>query len=341
MSDMDDLTVSQATLEYVCDIPPEEMWNQRGLRGHRMSQAEKESWHEEKQRRIKRGIEEEETRARLEQFVAGVDKIDQSLARDPRDCVRELFPGAEWLFVVGMARTGGTYLLSEYFRMLGETIEDYGFRMIHDGIPLYENLAFHHLDEKRRKLRYELAQWLLWCYHELSHLDVIPKKRISFAHALPVLDEYFGSSATYVFTLRHPGEIALSWSEMESLNREGMDETQASWWAYMKDRTGVDQETWETVGFRERLLRLWEQYHRDVSTAMPLEGDVRVLRFGEEYEQFMDSEAADRDRSHSPDTFSSRDRSLHEWWTSDEVRSRIRAVGSEWEEAGLRFPEFT
>lgn len=334
----DDLTVSQATLEYVCGIDPGEMWKQRGLRGHRMTQEEKEDWHEEKQQRIKNGIEDDETRESLERFVAGADRIFERLIESPGDLLEEWMPDSRWIFIVGMARTGGTYLLSEVLKLMDEPIEQYGVRMIHDGIPLYENLAFWEREPKKQKLRYELAQFLLWANQEMSDLKVIPKKRISFAHALPVLDRIFGSKATYLFTLRHPGEISCSWAEMEDLNREGMDDTQANWWAYMNDRTGVDRERWESLGFQRRLLQLWEQYHGDLIDAVPLEGTVEVLRFGSAYPEFIQRKAREWGCSVSPDEFTSKNRDPDGWWSSGHVEKTIRSVRDRWTKKGLEWP---
>lgn len=304
-----------------------------------MSPDEKEQWHNRKQKWIKNKIQEDDVRKRLATFVAKADEFDDRLSDNPLRCIESVAPERSWVFVVGMARTGGTYLLNELVALAGEDLTNYEFRMIHDGIPIYENLAFWRRDEQRRKLQYELAQWLAWVQLEMDSFPLIPKKRISFAHALPYLDGIFGDRAHYIFTIRHPGELADSWAEMENLNRDGLDETQKSWWAYMSARTGIDRESWTALEFRDRVLLLWEQYHRDIAESVPISGTVDVLKFGPAYSTFIARQAEAMEVDHQPDEFSATDRTLADEWRDETVNETIESVRSTWDKHGLTFPE--
>ena len=124
------------------------------------------------------------------------------------DIASKYFDGKAFVFVLGIDRSGGTYLLRQMMRANGLEMRDFSLGMIHDSIPTFGDFFFNPI--LQFSICFEFFQYLAWAKEAFSRSHRVFQKRIAYAHWLPHLDAVIGEPATYVVTVRGPLETFAS-----------------------------------------------------------------------------------------------------------------------------------
>lgn len=323
------LKVPDGVLYHIADIDPKLGWNEIGLRRHdKDEKAAREL--EEAAGEAEGFLQTPEGQKKLNQFLQSSATIFKDLVTKPEGIKRH-FPGTKFIFIVGSLRTGGTYLLNEFIRMLDLNRFDYYHRMVGDGIPFLKHSLFWDSPPNYLNWIFQVAQYLQWVKEEWPRQDYVVKKRTCFGHCLPLVDKIFGEQARYYLTMRHPGGIAGSSKDYFDSFCEGDTYADKGWDLLMNDRYGESTEDWDKVSHKERVLKYWKTYYMDVGTTKRLGGKLTPVVFNEDSEEVVREVAEDWDIEHQPEAFEPADREFEDFWDSDKVRETLDKVKKSWE----------
>lgn len=256
-----------------------------------------------------------------------------------------------FLCVVGIPRTGGSYLTKECFRALGHEPGRVPNALAHDGFP--EAAPF--------QLRAGVNAWTVSLQTMAEYLVMVeeyfgsaapegdritvPKKLTKGCYAGGLFRQVFGDEAEYVVTLRHPVTACISTYEksggLPESGRFAVRSNIEQWCQRDLATIGIDTAALATMDYFEAYLRYWELYHLQLALSGLLpRRRVRVLAYGRER---METQAAALHRAHgsrsTPEAFhvDSSLRHRHPEWIA-RARPAITRVAQTWESCGLPFP---
>lgn len=123
-----------------------------------------------------------------------------------------------FFFVVGIPRTGGTYLTKQLFRAGGINYTTVQNALAHDGFPHLARLSFREEGNVHTNGLLQLAEYLAMVeifFGEHGRLAyhggiIVPKKFTKAVYYFDLIRETFGANAEYLVTLRHPLAICRS-----------------------------------------------------------------------------------------------------------------------------------
>ncbi len=258
-----------------------------------------------------------------------------------------------FIFVVGIPRTGGTYLSKQLFRACDIDYKKVQNALAHDGFPHIAHLAFKNKGNVHTNSLLQLAEYLVMAemYFTMnSKLKykggvVIPKKFTKAIYNFPLVKEMFGANSTSIITLRHP--LSMTQSVLDKSG--GMPKGRK-----FEIRSAIERwafEDWLAMGYSEEeiykkdyvevFLGYWQRYHYNMAlSGMPAMSNSEIVLFGKDsmtkytkklFEKLeVDLEPEEFKDSSDPE-FS--DKNMKK---ADKI---ISEVGDFWRSLGLTFPD--
>lgn len=253
--------------------------------------------------------------------------------------------------VIGIPRTGGSYLTAELYRSLGLAPERVPAALAHDSFP--EAGPF--------ELACGLNSWIVTLKSTAEYLTmvetffadcaaqpggvVVPKKLTKGLYAAAFFQRVFGPQSSYLLTVRHPVAACVSTYEKSGGLPEDQRPTVRSnieeWCRRDLQHVGYGTEQLRTMDYFDAYLRYWEQYHMLVTTSgLSSAAQLRIVAYG--------AEALRSTAQHYHDLHGSTLRALpfhacdkarrrHPEWV-ERARPAIERVRAAWGVVGLEFP---
>jgi len=193
--------------------------------------------------------------------------------------------------IVGIPRTGGSYLTAEIFRAVGMRPERVPSAIAHDSFP--EASPF--------ELRPGINGWMVSLKTMAEYLTmvevffadrpthggriVVPKKLTKAVYAPGLFQRVLGESAEHVLTVRHPAAGCVSTYEKSGgLPLDGRFAVRSNieeWCRRDLRYTGCGAAELERMDYFDAYLRYWEQYHLMMATsAWAAPRALRIVPFG-------------------------------------------------------------
>ena len=198
-----------------------------------------------------------------------------------------------FFFVVGIPRTGGTYLTKQLFRACDIDYTKVQNALAHDGFPHLSHLSFKNKSNIQTNGLLQLAEYLTMVemyftkFGKLAHNGgiVVPKKMTKAVYNFPLIQQLFGQNANYIITLRHPLSMVKSvldksggmpedgkFAVRSAIERWAMDD-----WL---DR-GFSEKAVKDMDYIEVFLGYWQRYHYKLALAgIPSMPTSRIVVFG-------------------------------------------------------------
>lgn len=265
--------------------------------------------------------------------------------------LRELQSRFRFVTVVGIPRTGGSYLTAELFRALGMVPEHVPHALAHDSFPIAGPFELQPGMNSWISSLKSVAEYLtmveVFFGKRKSHQGkiVVPKKLTQASYAGGLFHRVLGDEAEHVLTLRHPAAACVSTYQKSGGMPLGGTFTVRSnieeWCRRDLQYGGLSREDLNKMDYFDAYLRYWEHYHSALATTgLFASRNLRIVAFGESTLCAVAQEFHARYGSGSQASefrVSDKTRSLHPEWM-ERARPAIERVTSVWNTAGLRFP---
>lgn len=167
----------------------------------------------------------------------------------------------KYIVVVGMPRTGGTFLTDLFLQEHGyPTCEGRAdFRFVHDGCPEYGVCVDYSHPRYAFPFLSEMAQVLSWSTIVFDSVAV--QKRIAYGHCLRPLKELLGDRLEVHVMFRGVEPAATSFAKHVGC-RDWLSNAPGSplYW----ERWARPGDDWSRMGYFQRFARYWEAYYTDV-----------------------------------------------------------------------------
>lgn len=201
-----------------------------------------------------------------------------------------------FFFVIGIPRTGGTYLIKQIFRAVGIDYTEVQNALAHDGFPNISVLEFDRSGNRATNAVLQLAEYLTMVeiyfseHGKLAYKGgvVVPKKFTKAVYNFPLVQEMFGTQSNYLITLRHP--LAMIRSVLEKAG--GMPEggrfkirSAIERWA-LQDwiRWGEPEAEVRKLPYGEVILGYWKRYHYQLALAgIPNMPTAKIIPYGRDH----------------------------------------------------------
>lgn len=289
--------VPEATLLHCGGADPAPFWDARGLKGH---VAEREV-----QKRHQRD-EVEKAAARLfapDGALRG--ELINGLVGDAVALLNQVFRGGDVMtecgladkkvvLVLGFWRSMGTLMLWRSLRKLGIAPGGLSPFMIHDNMPDLGILEREPFWPGHIGAYFQFCQYLVWARQAFAGHPVVVQKNSAHAFWLQSLDSILGERAIYQFTIRHPVSSALSLfaTFTEDVAGQAEDRTASSatevWFRTVHRAFATPREEWDQLTLLEKAVENWAAYHVLIDLNGALARRLKVFRFGDDVEEFLD-----------------------------------------------------
>jgi len=256
-----------------------------------------------------------------------------------------------FISVIGVPRTGGSYLTAELYRSL--LIEPHAVPapLAHDGFPdagpFELKRGFNSWIVTLKTVAEYLTMVEIFFAHHRGHQGriVVPKKLPQSVYAPSLFQHLFGRGSDWVFTVRHPVAACVSsYEKSGGLPADGRLHVRSnieSWIARDVEQDLLAPHRADSMGYFEAYLRYWERFHLLVATAgYQRYGRFRVVPYGTEGIQSIAQkyhEAHESGLRVSPFHVSDRARFKHPEWVTL-AQPALHRVREAWRAAGLDFP---
>jgi len=256
-----------------------------------------------------------------------------------------------FMCVVGIPRSGGSYLTAELFRSLGHSPESVPAALAHDGFP--EAAPF--------ELRQDLNGWISSLHTMAEYLTmvevffamdrrrggkvVVPKKLTKGIYAGAFFHRVLGETTEHFMTVRHPVAACISTYEKSGgLPADGRFAIRSNIeeWCHRDLRfTGRTDAEIQGMDYFDAYLRYWEHYHLLVSTTgLSASRHLRVVPYGVDTMESLAAEFHQRHQSGlAPAPFfpAGDAAQRHPDWMK-RAAPAIKRVASAWAQVGLDLP---
>jgi len=253
--------------------------------------------------------------------------------------------------VLGVPRSGGSYLTAELYRAIGMAPENVPNALAHDSFPevgpfdLQPGLNSWMLSLKT------MAEYLVMVEVFFSELKqhsgkvVVPKKITKGVYAGGLFRHVLGKDLEVVLTVRHPVAACASMYEksggLPEDGRFAVRSAMEGWCRRDLEYTGGGQKQLDEMDYFDVYLRYWEQYQMSVVTSGWLSNrDLRVVAFGKPALQSIAQGYHHRYGSGlqaSEFHVSDKARRLHPEWI-ERAQPSVDRVAATWKSAGICFP---
>jgi hypothetical protein len=256
-----------------------------------------------------------------------------------------------FISVIGVPRTGGSYLTAELYRSLGIDPYQVPGALAHDSFPEAGPFelarGFNSWTVTLKTTAEYLAMVEMFFEDRGKHLGktVVPKKLTQGVYAAGLFGRVFGPESDCVLTIRHPAAACVSTYEKSGgLPEDGRLRVRSNierWCRRDLQHAGWDEGQLETMDYFEAYLRYWELYHLLVATAgLSRPCKLRVVPYGAAHMQSLAQQYHDAHGSPAhPSIFQGSDRAKqrHPDWV-EKARPALERVRSAWSAVGLVFP---
>ncbi len=253
--------------------------------------------------------------------------------------------------VIGIPRTGGSYLTAELYRAVGLVPEQVPQTLAHDGFPVIAPFELAPGSNGWIIGLKTMAEYLTMVesYFEDRLLHggkiVVPKKLTQASHEGGFVHQMLGEDAEYLLTVRHPVAACVSSYEksggLPATGRFAVRSNIEAWCRRDLGYAGLGAEQLAAMNYFDVYLRYWEHYHRLLATSgLAASRSVRVVAFGRTALQCAAQRYHDAYGSGLEATefqVSQRARQSHPEWL-ERARPALARVTAEWRAAGLEFP---
>jgi len=258
----------------------------------------------------------------------------------------------QFYFVVGIPRTGGTYLAKQLFRAGGIDYRKVQNALAHAGFPHLARLQFQEGGNVHTNGLLQLAEYL--CMVEvffgrqasLQHGSriVVPKKFTKAVYSFDLIRELFPDNARYLITVRHP--LAMCQSVLDKSGGMPADgrfavRSAIERWA-MNDwqHWGRTEEQVLAMDYVEVMVGYWKRFYLQVAmTGMPAMPGATLVPYGAEpmtraVEQLYAGFGVDLD----PEVFKVAPRPEFDVAHTAMAEQAMADVATLWAGLGMRFP---
>ncbi len=263
----------------------------------------------------------------------------------------ELQSRYHFVVVLGVPRSGGSYLTAELYRAIGMAPENVPNALAHDSFPEVGPFTLRPgLNGWMVSLK-TLAEYLTMVEIFFSELKqhsgkvVVPKKLTKGVYAGGLFRNVLGAELEIVLTVRHPAAASASTYEksggLPADGRFAVRSTIEGWCRRDLEYTGCDQNQLNDMDYFDVYLRYWEQYQMSLVTSGWLSNpNLRIVAFGK---PALESAAQDYHRRYGSELqasefhVSDKARRLHPQWI-ERAQPSIDRVAAIWKSAGIPFP---
>jgi hypothetical protein len=206
----------------------------------------------------------------------------RQLASANFDALRRLHERYRFIAVIGVPRSGGSYLIAELFSAMGYDPASVPAAIAHDGFPEASPTVFmpRHNGWLRTLLtagEYIAMLELFFADKQGARLDV-PKKLTKAIYAPGFFRQLFSPDSEFVVTIRHPLACCVSTYEKSGGLPPGgafAERSTIEHWVSRDLRSaGIGREELATLDYFAAYVRYWEQYY----TTLALSGLIRNSR---------------------------------------------------------------
>ncbi|MBL0319075.1 MAG: hypothetical protein IPP74_07280 [Alphaproteobacteria bacterium] len=200
-----------------------------------------------------------------------------------------------FIFIVGIPRTGGTYLTKQLFRAAQIDYKKVQNALAHDGFPHLATLEFKNKANVHTHGLLQLAEYLTMVemyytkYGKLAYKGgiVVPKKFTKVVYNYPLIQELCEANSEYIITLRHP--LGMIGSVLEKSggmpeNKKFIIRSAIERWAYDDwIHWGEDEKVVQDMEYIDVLLGYWKRFHFKMALeGIPRHAGVMLVPFGKE-----------------------------------------------------------
>jgi hypothetical protein len=265
--------------------------------------------------------------------------------------IAELQRRFHFINVIGIPRTGGSYLTAELYRALGIAPASVPFAIAHDGFPEAGPFEMAPAANSWVRSLHTMAEYLSMV--ELffggraphgSHI-VVPKKLTKGIYAGGFFHRILGEAVEHLVTLRHPASTCVSsYEKSGGLPADGRFVVRSNiedWCRRDLLYTGCRAEELARMDYFDAYLRYWEQYHYSIATTgLSANRGLKVVVYGKERLEALARQFHQRFGStRAPGTFEVNQaaRQRHGEWI-ERARPALQRVATLWERMGIPFP---
>ncbi len=265
--------------------------------------------------------------------------------------LREIQLRFHFVNVIGIPRTGGSYLTKELYRSLGYDPSAVPNALAHDGFPEAGPFQLRQGANSWVVSLQTMAEYLvmveLYFAQARKHSGkvVVPKKLTKGIYAGGFFHKVLGEAVEHILTLRHPVMSCISTYEKSGgLPDDGKFTVRSNieeWCRRDLEYTGTRHAEIATMDYIDAYLRYWEQYHVYIATTgLTANRELRVVVYGKERMEALARSFHNRYESGlTPTEFHVDDRlrQRHPDWM-ERAAPVVERVAGIWQQMGLPFP---
>lgn len=265
--------------------------------------------------------------------------------------LHELQSRFHFVNIIGIPRTGGSYLTAELYRALGMVPAHVPNWLAHDSFPEAGPFQLQPGGNSWVVALKTMAEYLTMV--EIFYGDkrrhggriVVPKKLTKAAYAGGFFHRVLGEDTEYVLTLRHPAASCVStYDKSGGLPADGRFSVRSNieeWCRRDLQYTGCSAEQLNHMDYFDAYLRYWEYYHLSLGTSgLSANGNLKVVAYSEPSLRTCAQTYHDRFDSQLQSAefhFSDKARRLHPEWIA-RAQPAIDRIAAIWESVGIQFP---
>lgn len=257
-----------------------------------------------------------------------------------------------FFFVIGIPRTGGTYLVKQLFRAGSIDYRSVQNSLAHDGFPHLARLSFRQEGNIHTNGLLQLAEYLTMVelfFGKNGRLAyrggiVVPKKFTKAVYYFDLIRGLFRENAEYMVTLRHPLSVCRSIIDKSGGLPEGgrfAVRSAIERWA-LEDwlHWGVTEEKVFEMDYVSCVIGYWKRFHFQMAmSGLPLVPGARIIPYGERqmtaavkglYSELGVALEPEAFKASSPPSFGAD--------YEKEAERAVEEVDSFWKSLGMRFP---
>ena len=325
------LQLAQPTLVYLTGIDREEKWKARGLSGHNEDMEWKARLETEEVEAIRNLKESAEGQKEIQKFTHECKAVMQAILLGNYTWLDTYLEDREFIFLCGLHRSGGTYLLDEFSKIFDFPYQK--FHCMHDDLPEFFPVLYAKTPHYFMQYIAEVAQFLVIVKQSVPWKIVI-KKRAIWTFAIESLMHIFRDRLTIFMHVRHP----LSWAWADTALREGKgasaDITVAgSMKQYVEIYDGTLKKEESPI---QLMLRFWRLFHAESARKGAA---INVLPFGHASE-ILKKVGSRHKEGYEPSPFNPTPRDYDKYQEYfPEAQGMIDDVRADWSKCGLSFPD--
>lgn len=257
-----------------------------------------------------------------------------------------------FFFVIGIPRTGGTYLTKQLFLAEGVDYRAVQNALAHDGFPHLSYLSFRERGNIHTNGLLQLAEYLTMVeifFGEHGRLAyrggiIVPKKFTKAVYYFDLIRALFGSNAEYLITLRHPLSVCKSILDksggMPADGRFSVRSAIERWTLEDWLHWGVPEDKVMQMDYVKCFLGYWKRFHFQMAMAgIPSMPTARIVPYGEKsMTGFIRKLYGEFGLQKEPEAFKKAELPGFSDDGEREAQRAVEEVSSFWKSLGMEFP---